>query len=216
VVLTLLFVALLAGVVKPLAARLIRPQVAGEGQARALLAGVLAFVFLSAFATEAIGIHALFGGFLAGVVLPPYPSVREFLKTRLESFSAVFLLPLFFAFTGLRTQIGLLDSASNWLFCLAVIAVATAGKVGGTTLAARVTGMAWPDAFALAALLNMRGLVELIVLNLGYDLGILSPAIFAMMVLMALTTTIATGPLLALHERWTARRPTPAPNPSEA
>ena len=216
VLLTLAFVGFMALAARPMAARMIRREVSGEGPAKALLAGILAFVFVSAFATEAIGIHALFGAFLAGVVLPPYPSVREFLKTRLESFSAVFLLPLFFAFTGLRTQVGLLAGAADWMLCLTVIAVATAGKVGGTTFAARITGMPWPDAFALGALMNTRGLVELIVLNLGYDLGILSPAIFTMMVLMAITTTIATGPLLALQQRWTSRRPAPEPSPSEA
>jgi Kef-type K+ transport system membrane component KefB len=203
--LTLAFIAAMLLLVKPLVARLIRPHAADETRAKALLAGVLTFLFLSALATETIGIHALFGAFLAGVAMPAYPSVRDFLKNRLESFSAVVLLPLFFAFTGLRTQVGLLADSTGWLLCLALIAVAIVGKLGGSMLAARVAGMGWGESFALGALMNTRGLVELIVLNLGYDLGILSPRIFAMMVLMALTTTFATGPLLALHERWRRR-----------
>ncbi len=205
IALSAVFVVFMLKVAKPLAARLVRPHIHGGGHTKALLAGTLSFVFLSALATEAIGIHALFGAFLAGVVMPAVPSVRDYLKMRLESFSSVLLLPLFFAFTGLRTQVGLLDGAQGWLLCLAVIAVAFTGKVGGTTLAARVTGMTWSDSFALGALMNTRGLVELIVLNLGYDLGILPPRIFAMMVLMALTTTFATGPLLGLHTRWQER-----------
>ena len=124
--------------------------------------------------------------------------MREFLKTRLESFSAVFLLPLFFAFTGLRTQVALLSGGSSWLVFAGILLVAVGGKLGGSMVAARVTGMRWADAFALGALMNTRGLIELIALNLGYELGILSPAIFAMMVLMALITTTMTGPLLAL------------------
>ena len=117
----------------------------------------------------------------------------------------MFLLPLFFAFTGLRTQIGLLNDWQNWLVCAGVIAVAIGGKFGGSTLAARWTGMSWYDALSIGALMNTRGLMELIALNIGYDLGILSPRIFAMMVLMALATTFMAGPLLWLFEWWKRR-----------
>ena len=144
-----------------------------------------------------IGIHALFGAFLAGVAMPRRAGVaRATCGGASKPSASVFLLPLFFAFTGLRTQIGLLSSWNDWLVCLAVIAVAIAGKLGGSMLAARLTGMSWRDSFALGALMNTRGLIELIVLNLGYDLGILSPRVFSMMVLMALLTTFMTGPLL--------------------
>ena len=119
----------------------------------------------------------------------------------------MFLLPLFFAYTGLRTQIGLLDDVSSWAICLAIIVVATTGKLGGTVLAARWTGLSWRDSVALGALMNTRGLMELIALNVGYDLGILTPEIFAMMVLMALVTTAMTGPLLSLSFNW-GRPPT--------
>lgn len=165
---------------------------------RTIMAGTLVFAFAAAWFTEVIGIHALFGAFLAGVVAPADKAFRAALRDRLEMIVSILLLPLFFAFTGLRTQIGLLDDATSWLICLAVIAVAVAGKLGGSTLAARWTGMGWRDSFAVGALMNTRGLMELVVLNIGYDLGILSGKVFAVMVVMALATTFMTGPLLEL------------------
>ena len=124
----------------------------------------------------------------------------------MEQFSSVFLLPLFFAFTGLRTQIGLLNDANSWLICISLILIATVGKLGGAMVTARLTGVNWSDSFKLGALMNTRGLIELIALNIGYDLGILSPRIFAMLVLMALVTTGLTGPLLSLADLLGARR----------
>ena len=198
VTLTLVFVAAMLFLVKPPLASLIEKRVADPKRARGLLAGVLAFVLASAWFTESIGIHALFGGFLAGVVMPSFAGFRIFLKERVEAFSSAALLPLFFVFTGLRTQISLLDSWWSWLTCLAIIVVAVSGKLGGSMLMARWTRMSWRDSFALGALMNTRGLVELVVLNIGYDLGILSGRIFAMMVIMALVTTFMTAPLLSL------------------
>jgi Kef-type K+ transport system membrane component KefB len=142
----------------------------------------------------------LFGAFLAGAIMPQNQAFQEKLIVRIENFSAVFLLPLFFAFSGLRTQIGLLNDVTSWLICGGIIIVATAGKLGGSTLAARLTGMNWIESLSLGALMNTRGLVELIALNIGYDLGILSPRVFSMLVLMALVTTFMTGPLLNLAE----------------
>ena len=201
---------------------LVRPRLARIGERSAawagnsgLLAALFAFVFSAALITEAIGIHALFGAFLAGVCMPPDPALRQFLRERLETFASVFLLPLFFAFTGLRTQVGLLNGWWGWLMCLAIIALAVTGKLVGSMLAARWTGMTWGDSFSLGALMNTRGLVELIVLNIGFDLGILSPKIFAMMVLMALITTFMTGPLLALAG-WAQRRRSPMAAPQPA
>ena len=172
----------------------------GGAPSRAVLAAVLILLLTSALATELIGIHALFGAFLAGVVMPQKKEFREYLIVRLENCSSLFLLPLFFAFSGLRTHVGLLNDATSWLVCLAIIGVATLGKLGGTMVTAQLTGMNWNDSFALGALMNTRGLVELVALNIGYDLGILPPRIFAMMVLMALVTTFLTGPLLNLAE----------------
>jgi Kef-type K+ transport system membrane component KefB len=198
IALALVFIFAMLFVVRPQAARLLRAEDFDETHSKGLVAGVLIFVFASALLTEAIGIHALFGAFLAGVVMPSNSRLRGFLRERLETFSSVFLLPLFFAFTGLRTQIGLLDDWPSWLLCAGLIAVAIAGKLGGSMLAARWTGMGWKDSFSIGVLMNTRGLVELIVLNIGYDLGILSPRIFTMMVLMALVTTFMTGPILSL------------------
>ncbi|MES1245663.1 MAG: cation:proton antiporter [Acidobacteriota bacterium] len=185
--------------------RVVRPWVerrlGGDTHHRkGLIAGTLVFAFASAWCTEMIGIHALFGAFLAGVVAPPQKEFRAALRERLEVIVSVLLLPLFFVFTGLRTQIGLLNDGRTWLVCLAVIAVAVAGKLGGGMMAARWTGMSWMDSFSIGTLMNTRGLMELIVLNLGYDLGILSQKIFAIMVIMALGTTFMTGPLLELAE----------------
>ncbi|HVF44374.1 MAG TPA: cation:proton antiporter [Pyrinomonadaceae bacterium] len=208
ILLTLAFIGVMLFVVKPRAERFAVTKSPGEAGDKAPVAWALAFMLASALATEVIGIHALFGAFLAGVVMPSRGRLRALLRERLETFSSVLLLPLFFAFTGLRTQVGLLDDLQGWLMCAGVIAVAVAGKLGGSTLAARWTGMGWRESFSVGALMNTRGLVELIVLNLGYDLGILPPRIFAMMVLMALVTTAMTGPLLSLAE--SAWRPEPA------
>lgn len=169
-----------------------------EAPSRGVLATVICVVVGSALATEVIGIHSLFGAFLAGVIMPEAGGFRHKLSVRVENFSSVLLLPLFFAFTGLRTQIGLLNDVQGWVLCLGIIAVATVGKLGGSAIAARWTGMSWSESLQLGALMNTRGLMELIALNIGYDLGILSPRIFAMLVIMALATTMLTGPLLTL------------------
>ena len=150
------------------------------------------------WSTETIGIHALFGAFLAGVVLPGGEAFRAKFKERLQTVTSVVLLPLFFAFSGLRMQISVLSDWYSWLLCAVIILVAITGKLGGSMLMARLVGMRWRDSFTLGVLLNTRGLIELIVLNIGYDLGILSAQTFAMMVLMALVTTFMTGPLLSL------------------
>lgn len=161
---------------------------------------VVAFIFIimlgSAYMTEVIGIHALFGAFLAGVIMPQNLNFKKILVEKIEDVSLVLLLPLFFVFTGLRTQIGLLNDPTHWLVCFIVIAVAVIGKFGGSMVAARIVGEDWKSSLSIGALMNTRGLMELIVLNIGYDLGILSPEIFAMMVLMALSTTLMTNPVL--------------------
>lgn len=195
------FVFLMLFVVRPKLPRWLDVQCDDAGPKRGAIAAVLLLILASALATELIGIHALFGAFLAGVVMPQKTEFREYLIVRLENFSSLFLLPLFFAFSGLRTHVGLLNDPTSWLVCLAIIGLATIGKLGGTMLTARFTGMNWNESFALGALMNTRGLVELVALNIGYDLGILPPRIFAMMVLMALVTTFLTGPLLNLAER---------------
>lgn len=201
--LVLLFVILMVyGVRKLLPLWLGREEIELPEPSRRTLAIVVCVVVTSALCTEAIGIHALFGAFLAGAIMPQTEGFRHKLGVRIENFSSVLLLPLFFAFTGLRTQIGLLNDFQGWMICLGIIAVATLGKLGGTAITARFTGMNWVDSLQLGALMNTRGLMELIALNIGYDLGILSPRIFTMLVIMALVTTALTGPLLSLFERF--------------
>src|SRR6185312_8566614 len=204
IALTLFFIGMMLFVVKRQAERLAEKSL--NATSKTSVAGGLSFVFVSALCTEVIGIHALFGAFLAGVVMPARGSLANFLRERLETLTSVILLPLFFAFTGLRTQIGLLDDWQSWLMCIGIIAVAIAGKLGGSMLAARWTGMSWHESFSIGALMNTRGLIELVVLNIGFELGILSPKIFTMMVIMALTTTFMTGPLLSLAELPNRRR----------
>jgi Kef-type K+ transport system membrane component KefB len=205
--LVMLFVLVMLFWIKPRLPRWIgRAAHDGGTSGKGVTTGVLIFVFASALATDVMGIHALFGSFLAGIVMPARGEFREFLKLRLENFSSVFLLPLFFAFTGLRTQVGLLDDMSGWLICAGLILIATVGKLGGAMVTARLTGVNWIDSFALGSLMNTRGLVELIALNIGYDLGILSPRIFTMLVIMALVTTCMTGPLLTFSDYLRARK----------
>lgn len=172
------------------------PDAADPGKGPVMAALLCAFV--CALATEAAGIHALFGAFIAGVAMPKSAEFRAFVRTRLEYFSTLFLLPVFFAFTGLRTQLGLLSGVTDWLVFAYLLFIAVGGKLGGSAIAARLTGLNWRDSLALGALMNTRGLMELIALNLGLDLGVLSPKIFAMLVLMALITTFATGPIISL------------------
>ena len=206
VALSVTFVFLMIVVGRPLLQRVLDPDRMGDTLSKGRIAIVLAVLLSSALVTEIIGIHALFGAFVAGAVMPVGGTFRTVLRDRLESVSSVFLLPLFFVYTGLRTHIGLLDDATSWAICLGIIVVATAGKLGGTVAAARWTGFPWRDSVALGALMNTRGLMELIALNVGYDLGILTPEIFAMMVLMALVTTAMTGPALTLSLNWGRRR----------
>ena len=192
--LTLGFIGFMLLVVRPLAAKLRDwPE---ERVTSGVLAAVFAAVLLSALATEAIGIHAIFGAFLLGVVIPHDCAVARVVHHRLADVVTILLLPAFFAYTGMRTQIGLVDGGYAWLICSAIILTATVGKFGGAFLAARLTGLPNRTASALGVLMNTRGLMELIVLNIGLDLGVISPTLFAMMVLMALVTTLATTPIL--------------------
>jgi Kef-type K+ transport system membrane component KefB len=202
VVLSVIFVLTMIFVGRPLLQHVLNPDGMGDSLNKERMAIVLVVLLSSALATEIIGIHALFGAFIAGAIMPVGGTFRAVLRDRLESVSSVFLLPLFFVYTGLRTQVGLLDNVWSWAICLAIIVVATTGKLGGTVLAARWTGLSWRDSVALGSLMNTRGLMELIALNVGYDLGILTPEIFTMMVLMALVTTAMTGPLLSLSLNW--------------
>lgn len=172
-----------------------REDARGRAVSLDVLAVVFAAILLSSVLTEAIGVHALFGAFVVGAVLPHDGRLAEQLRERLEDVVVVLLLPIFFAFTGLRTQIGLVSGAADILVCVGIIAVATLGKFGGTVAAARLSRLSWRESSALGILMNTRGLMELIVLNVGLDMHVLSPTLFTMLVLMALVTTLATSPI---------------------
>jgi len=160
----------------------------------------------SAYLTEIIGIHALFGAFMAGVIMPDNQRFKQILIEKIEDIALVLLLPLFFVYTGLRTEIGLLNDINLWSVCGLVILVAVVGKFGGSAAAARFVGQNWKDSFTIGALMNTRGLVELVALNIGYDLGILTPEVFTMLVLMALITTFMTAPSLNLIDKISLRQ----------
>ena len=159
---------------------------------------IMALLLLSSIATDVLGVHAVFGAFIAGLIMPAEIKEGPLVKVKLEDFTTVILLPIFFALTGLRTQFGLLNSPYLWCIFGLVLFVAVAGKLVGVILAARVSKISWRDAFTLGILMNTRGLMELIALNIGYDMGIISGPIFTLLVLMAIITTFMTGPLLNL------------------
>jgi Kef-type K+ transport system membrane component KefB len=164
--------------------------------------GIVALVFLAillaALATELIGLHAVFGAFLLGVAIPHDSVIAREFDTKLKDLVAIVLLPAFFAYTGMRTDIGLLQSPEAWLTCLGLILLASIGKFGAATAAARLGGLPWRESAALGILMNTRGMVGLIVLNVGLDLGVITPVVFTMMVMMAIATTVATAPGLRL------------------
>jgi Kef-type K+ transport system membrane component KefB len=162
----------------------------------ALMAMMFTLLLFSSYCTEVIGIHALFGAFLAGIVIPKNQVLQKRMIDRISDVSLVMLLPIFFVYTGLRTHAGILNSGALWTGFGLILVCAVAGKFGGSALVARALGQTWRDSLSIGALMNTRGLMELVVLNIGYDMGILSTEIFSMMVLMALITTMMTSPLL--------------------
>ena len=193
------------------ALRILETRYAARGRVTQDMIAVLMLATLaSAWITERLGIHALFGAFLVGAVAPKSDDFVHAVLERFEDMMVVLLLPLFFAFTGLRTEITLIDGAGAWLVCAMVTAVAVIGKVGGSAIAARVTAMPWRDAAVIGLLLNTRGLMELVILNIGLDIGVISRELFAMMVLMALATTFMTTPLVTWLLRALQREPADA------
>ena len=201
VLLTLAFVLVVVFLLRPLARRWVKRAELSDRVGQGTVAVACVAFLLSALITEGIGIHALFGAFLLGAVIPRESRVARALKTRLEDIVVVLFLPAYFAFTGLRTHIGLLAGWEDWLVTGVIILIASLGKFGGSAITARLTGIGWRDAASLGILMNTRGLMELVVLNLGLDLGVVTPRLFAMLVIMALTTTLATTPVLHLLTR---------------
>ncbi len=191
-----LFVFAMFYVVKPAMKKLADHYERRGGFTHDSLALILAVTLAAGWVTESLGAHALFGAFLAGAVMPRRHEFSRDLWRRFEALTVVLLLPLYFAFTGLRSSFLLIDGPRMWFYCAVIIALAVIGKFGGSLVAARISGMSWREAIAIGALMNTRGLVELIILNIGLDLGVLSPELFSIMALMALVTTFMTAPLL--------------------
>jgi Kef-type K+ transport system membrane component KefB/nucleotide-binding universal stress UspA family protein len=185
-------------VLKPFLARLQKVYDRQGRLSQNVFALIVLLTLLSAWTTEQIGIHALFGAFLMGAIMPKGTGFVRTVSERLEDYTVVFLLPIFFAYTGLRTQIGLLSSGELWGYTLLIILVACLGKFGGSTLAGRACGLSWRESSTVGILMNTRGLMELVILNIGRELGVITAAVFAMMVLMALVTTGLTTPVLQL------------------
>lgn len=197
----ILYVLVMILIVKPLIKKILTKYNRHQLIGKSMIAIAFMVMLISAYITEIIGIHALFGAFLAGVIMPDEFDFRKTLIHKIEDVSMILLLPLFFVFTGLRTQVSLLNEGGLWITFLWIVAVAIVGKFGGSTIAAKVVGQSWKDSLSIGALMNTRGLMELVVLNIGYDLGILSPQVFAMMVLMAIVTSLLTNPALNLINR---------------
>jgi Kef-type K+ transport system membrane component KefB len=196
--LALLYVLLMLKVVRPFLKRVADINRTKESLNKPIVAIFFLTLLISAYVSELIGIHALFGAFMAGAIMPENAKFRTIFIEKVEDVSVILLLPLFFVFTGLRTQIGLINDIHLWKITGVIIIVAVAGKFLGSALAAKFVGHNWKDSLSIGALMNTRGLMELVVLNIGYDLGVLSTEIFTMMVIMALLTTFMTGPALDL------------------
>ncbi len=196
--LTIVYIGVMWFVVRPFLRRLGQRGASREGLSQNLVAAVFLLLFLSSLTTELIGIHALFGAFMFGVLLPKESGFAATLADRLEDFAVVFLLPLFFAFSGLRTQVNLLSQANLWGMFALFLSLAIVGKFGACTLASRVSGLSWRESAAVGVMMNTQGLMELVVLNIGLDLGVISPTMFTIMVLVALVSTVSSTPLLKL------------------
>jgi Kef-type K+ transport system membrane component KefB len=191
-----LYVLLMIKVVRPFLERIGKLHPTKESLNKPIIAIFFVTLIISSYLTEVIGIHALFGAFMAGAIMPENIKFRNIFIEKVEDVALILLLPLFFVFTGLRTEIGLLNDPYLWKVTGLIIAVAVIGKFIGSAIAAKFVGQNWKDSLTIGALMNTRGLMELVVLNIGYDLGVLTPEIFAMMVIMALVTTFMTGPAL--------------------
>jgi len=191
--LTIIFIAVMLLVVRPLLSYAVRHIQASHMQVALSIVILLA----AAYTTNAIGIHLVFGAFLAGVILPRNVAFTTQIRS-LDQVNNLLFLPLFFIFSGLRTQIGLIQGSAMWLICLFLLLIACLGKILGGTFTMRMMGDSWREALSLGVLMNTRGLIELIVLNIGFELGVLSPTIFAMLVIMAVVTTMMASPFLLL------------------
>ncbi|WP_290833070.1 cation:proton antiporter, partial [Flavobacterium sp.] len=196
ILLALVYVLAMLFVVKPFLKKVGDLYATRDNLSKPVVAIFLLTLIISSYLSEVIGIHALFGAFLTGAIMPDITKIRNIIIEKVEDIALILLLPLFFVFTGLRTQIGLINDPYLWKITGFIILVAVVGKFLGSALAARFVGQNWRDSLTIGALMNTRGLMELVVLNIGYDLGVLSSEIFTMMVIMALVTTFMTGPAI--------------------
>jgi Kef-type K+ transport system membrane component KefB len=197
--------------VRPLLRALVRRMPPRDGRLPSNLLGILlAAIFLAAMTTYQLGIFAIFGGFMLGVTLHDEHDLVAAWRERVGPFVLVFFLPIFFTYTGLRTNIGALDSVALWGWCLLTLALATIGKFGGAYVGARWSGLGHAEASVLGILMNTRALMELIIINVGLDLGVISPNVFTMLVIMAIVSTVVTTPGL---RRWLPRTGFPLPPP---
>lgn len=196
--LALIYVIAMLFIVKPFLKRIGDLYGTKDSIIKPVVAIFFLVLILSSYATEVIGIHALFGAFMAGAIMPDVPKFRTIFIDKVEDVSVILLLPLFFVFTGLKTEIGLINDPYLWKVTGFIILVAVVGKFLGSALAAKFVGQNWRDSLTIGALMNTRGLMELIVLNIGLELKVLTPEVFTMMVIMALVTTFMTGPALDL------------------
>jgi len=212
-----LFVWVSIKVVRPLLKSALRRSEPRDGKMSTnLLGGMLGVIFIGAMATSEIGIFAIFGGFLMGVILyDAPPKLVAAWRARVGDFVTVFFLPIFFTYTGLRTSIGGLDTVTDWGWCLAVIGLATIAKLGGGYWAARRSGLDHPESAMIGFMMNTRGLMELIVINVGLDLGVISQKQFTMLVIMAIVSTVITTPALR-HYMARARRDAPSAAPESS
>ena len=196
--LAILYVMVMIFIVKPFLKRIGDLYGSKESIGKPVVAIFFLVLIMSSYATEVIGIHALFGAFMAGAIMPDVPKFRSIFIEKVEDVALILLLPLFFVFTGLKTEIGLLNDPYLWKVTGFIILVAVTGKFLGSALAAKFVGQSWRDSLTIGALMNTRGLMELIVLNIGLELKVLTPEVFTMMVIMALVTTFMTGQALDL------------------
>ncbi len=195
IILSIIYVFIMINIVRPILVRFSEVYASRENLTRTSITVLFLILFISSLITEIIGIHALFGAFLAGTIIPGNSRLKALIIEKIQDISLIVLLPMFFAFTGIRTRMNLFHDGL-FLIALAVIFIAVLGKFGGSFIAAKLSRESWKDSLSIGALMNTRGLMELVVLNVGYDLGILSAEIFSIMVLMALVTTFMTGPML--------------------
>ena len=196
--LAFLFCALMALVGRRLLARVSKAYDEAGHVPPGWIATIFVGILVSAFLAQQIGIAAIFGAFVMGMIMPRRSDLTHEVNGKLESFVVTVLLPLFFVVTGLKTEVGLLNRPELWLVTLLLLVIAVFGKFVGAAGAARLVGFRPREAAAIGALMNTRGLTELIVLNIGLELGVITPVLFAMLVIMALATTFMAGPLLRL------------------